>query len=232
LAHSRAFASVVSFQKKFLPESGVNRNSVIGLLNSKFRFTSFDGPAENLVFQVIPPITLFNGIFSDENNNFPISSVRIEEGGIAIASQNTNQVDRVLESVIELLGTQLHFRFEDAQLKKIYLSNLVCKFDSGIEEYVSALARVQSAISSVASDDPFIEKPFNLKRLAFGTSPDALPPQVTIQTIKDVDFLIERRAGHPFEENVYYSSAPLTTPKHTKALRLIENAMTSPTSGD
>jgi hypothetical protein len=39
------------------------------------------------------------------------------------------------------------------------------------------------------------------------------------------EFLIERRAGHPFRENRYFCSAPLPTRKHREALVKVEQIL-------
>ena len=63
--------------------------------------------------------------------------------------------------------------------------------------------------------------PFEIKRLAFGGG-DVPNPQMqlqpTIEAIERSDFLMERRAGAPYEVNRYFCAAPIKTAEHNKVL--------------
>ncbi len=43
---------------------------------------------------------------------------------------------------------------------------------------------------------------------------------VTIEAIENADFIIERRASADYSENIYFSSAPVSTSEHLKILAL------------
>ena len=70
--------------------------------------------------------------------------------------------------------------------------------------------------------------PFEIKRLAFGGG-DVPNPQMqlqpTIEAIERSDFLMERRAGAPYEVNRYFCAAPIKTAEHIKVLELIEREL-------
>ncbi len=56
--------------------------------------------------------------------------------------------------------------------------------------------------------------------LAFGSGDFAMAQVVTIEAIENADFIIERRASADYSENIYFSSAPVSTSEHLKILAL------------
>jgi hypothetical protein len=68
--------------------------------------------------------------------------------------------------------------------------------------------------------------PFKTKRLAFGYGDiTQSTPLQSLDEFKNVDFLIERRAGEPYSKNRYFSSAPLRTIDHVRVLEQIEKSI-------
>jgi len=70
--------------------------------------------------------------------------------------------------------------------------------------------------------------PFEIKRQAFGGGGVPNPQmqlQPTIEAIERSDFLMERRAGAPYEVNRYFCAAPIKTAEHIKVLELIEREL-------
>ena len=64
-----------------------------------------------------------------------------------------------------------------------------------------------------------------LKRLAFGPQTKGVHLQVSLENIDELDFTIERRSGRSFEDNRYFSSAPLRTSDHLVCLEQIEKLL-------
>jgi hypothetical protein len=64
--------------------------------------------------------------------------------------------------------------------------------------------------------------------LAFGSG-DVINPQMQLQPnidqIERSDFLLERRAGASYQQNRYYSGAPMKTADHIRLLEIIEREL-------
>jgi hypothetical protein len=139
------------------------------------------------------------------------------DGDIAIATR-TEQANLFLDDLMRVLDENLGYRLRSGKVTKSFLSNVVVEFDKSLEEYFEAISKMVAVINDARPG----RSPFNIKRLGFGEmdiSPLQTDPLVTVER---ADFVIERRVGHPFEENRYFCTAPMTTEDHVRVLERIE----------
>jgi hypothetical protein len=202
--------------EEYQPETGVLPHDMIELIKTAYGFHVFPQLLPNTP---LPATNEFQaGRFSANGSTFVISRlIMTADGDIAIATK-TEQADLFIDDLVRLLDENLGFRLRMGKLTKSFVSNVVVEFDSGLEEYLEPLSKMIVAINDARSG----RSPFNIKRLAFGEPDISPPPTDLLVIIERTDFVIERRAGRPFEENRYFCSAPMATEVHIRTLERIE----------
>jgi hypothetical protein len=203
-------------QEEYLPEAGIHPNHLWELIRTAYGFNTYPQWQPNT-----PPPTTTEfqvGSFSANGHSFVINRLILTlDGDIAIAT-STEQANLVLDDLMRLLDENLGFRLRMGKVTKNFVSNVVVEFDKGLEEYLEPISKVISVINGAR----LRKTPFNIKRMVFGEM-DIFPPATDpLVIIERSDFVIERRVGHPFEENRYFCTAPMQTGDHIHVLEQIE----------
>jgi hypothetical protein len=161
-----------------------------------------------------------NGRYTQGDENLGILQLVMTPKGDSVASSRTEYAELVLDDLIEMLDTQFGYRLRQSTKGKIYWSHLVVEFDKSTGEYIEKIGAIERFVTEHINN----KKIYRFKGCAFGARTSPLPPNAdTIDILEDQDFLIEHRVDTPFEQNRFFSSAPLTTDKHIRALEEIES---------
>jgi hypothetical protein len=202
--------------EEYQPETGILPHDMIELIRFAYGFHIFPQLQPNTP---PPASTEFQGgRFSANGSSFVINRLIMTlDGDIAIATR-TEQADLFIDDLIRLLDENLGFRLRIGNLTKSFVSNVVVEFDNGLEEYLEPLSKMIAVINDARPG----RSPFNIKRLAFGEADTSPPPTDPLIIIERADFVIERRAGRPLEENRYFCTAPMATEDHIRILERIE----------
>lgn len=142
--------------------------------------------------------------------------------GIALEVQTTEDGDAVLDDIIALLEEHFGFRDISAASRRIYGSSVTLEFDKDIDDYMSVFKRIQDLLALVYTANFQTRAEIRVQRIAFACDPSELP---SAKAGYMGPFVIERRAGHPYSENRYFSSAPIRTSEHLDVLGKIEELM-------
>jgi hypothetical protein len=211
-----------------MPETGgIQIPAIESLLVSTYQLTAQEqmfemsplGPTRGL----IPQMVFANGQYSIDGQPVAIRQILFGSNGISINAQDTDAANQITDHIFSLLNTNLKFRFNG--LKRKYLSSLVVHFERDFESLVRGLSEVQKVIlEAVGKTRP---EEMALKRLGFGPETPGTYITVSLENIDKIDFVIERRAGHPFSENRYFSAAPVQTADHIRALEQIEKILSA-----
>ena len=215
IGHMNAAAALRENQEEYAPEKGVVFADLVELVKSTYSFQTFPSAAPG--HPLLPTLTFQGGRFGSGPDSFAITLLVMEAEGDVVLTTTTDQGDLVLNSLVTLLDEKLEYRLAGAIKRRSYISNIVVEFDEGLELYIQKLSAIAEAINRARPKLP----EFNLKRLAFG-GPNWIPATDQVTTIESAEFLIERRAGTPFGENRFYSSAPMNTADHIRVLTEIE----------
>jgi hypothetical protein len=213
-----------------MPVGGVLLNDMVSVVSNAYKFTAVPTFPPGVPFQLMPILQFQNGELSVDGAKFVISQITITNNAIVVISQTTEASDAVLENVISLLDSSLGFRIGSSETRLTHISNIVVKFDRGLEEYLTLIGQIEQIISSAAPSSP---GPFKIKRLTFGREAFNMPDPTIIaspEAAERADFVIERRVGHAFSENRYFCGAPLSTPQHIRVLETIEEMISSASS--
>lgn len=210
------FVAFKEFPEEYQPETPAPLTDVVNSIRSTYQFTVYPifNPAG-----IPETFTFANGRFLDGDKTFAIGQLVMAPNADIAVTISTEQAERVLEHLMDLLDTNFGYRLRQAKIVKSFLSNIVVTFDRGLEEYIRQFEHMADIINRFRLPE---RREFAIKRLAFGDSPEPVTGVDIMAMIERGDFTIERRAGRPFGENRYFSSAPLRTQDHIRVLEQIE----------
>src|SRR5271168_1214436 len=201
-----------------MPERTVLMRDLISFVGNAYKFSAMPqtppGP-------VIDPVFSFqSGELIVGDRKLAITSITLAVGGTIVAARNTDEADIILDDLVATLDTELGYRIRDNVKRRDYQSNIVVQFEPSLEDQISALLRAERVLNR---EIPRPNAPFKTKRLAFGFGDPVRPIRpFSLDDIPNSDFVIERRAGEPYEDNRYLCAAPLRTSEHARVLELVE----------
>ena len=176
--------------------------------------------------QNLPFITFQGGAFTVDREKIAVIGMSLVTNGDIVHAPTAEIAEKVLDDLISNLEQVFGFRYSNSTQERIYQSNITVDFEGGLQDKLEGIKKLQSIISREIVRPSL---PFEFKRLAFGggdiPNPQLLQLQPTIEALERSDFLLERRAGAPYEANRYFSSAPMKTADHIKLLESIEREL-------
>ena len=156
-------------------------------------------------------------IFSfGHHNGIIIMRFVIYPRGFAVETQtNTDDCEKVIQDLLTLAATTLGFVLSRPTLaRKIFLSQITFLTEISLDWLHPALKMLAERVNPFAR--PLVdEKTYEATGLILNVDESNLK-------IPAGAFTIERRVGVPFSQNTYFSSAPMPTKEHQKALEDFE----------
>jgi hypothetical protein len=208
------------------PPNGIVWKDVIAKIATTYKFAGIPAIQPGIASQI--QHIFQTGEFESEGEKIAIQSLFLTINGAAIQALTTEQSDLVLDNLISLLDESFGFRIRTSSYKRDCASHVVVQFEKSIESCIAILGTVNELVRNALRTVPL--GPFSLKRLAFGkesVGETVTPIQITgLDAVDRMDFIIERRANHPFSENRYYAAAPISTEKLFGLLGEIEKVIT------
>ena len=217
IGHLQGFAVFREPMEEYAADKQPPISELIQFISSSYQFASY--PVLRPGAALPTTFNFMGGRFPEEGNHFSINQlVMAAETDLAVTS-SAYQSDLVLNHLITTLDETFGFRLRSSRITKSYVSNIVVEFERGIEEFIQKLARMEAAINE--KRNPKLPR-LKFKRLGFGAKGGTPAETDPISAVEEAEFLIERRAGSPFEQNRYFCSAPMLTDDHLRVLEVIE----------
>lgn len=159
-------------------------------------------------------VTLREGQF----NGSAIREVELYNDGVIIRSPTaTEHIDAFLDDLFRWLKADLDYELtEKPRIRKVYQSEMVIGVDSDLDSLLTPLKSIASKITKIVSRETQFSHPYATVGFLCAFDPafdTAATPGV---------FRLERKLNQKFEENIYYSMAPMTTNSHIGLLEEIE----------
>jgi|HubBroStandDraft_6_1064221.scaffolds.fasta_scaffold314734_2 hypothetical protein len=166
-------------------------------------------------------LTFKGGAFQAREEVFVDVQLTIfNDGVVARSSSSTEDTDRFLENVISSAVTEYSLTFDPSMVRRrIYLSELNVRLDKPLVSINPKLTAFADKLSAMCSNTAPTH--FELGGISFWTDS-------TFAVTKTSPFLIERKANAPFNENRFYTKAPLQTEQHIVILAELEAILISP----
>jgi hypothetical protein len=160
-----------------------------------------------------------DGRFVTEGRTIAIKDLGFFVDGILAVAWNTDDAEAILNDLIVWVVQNFGIREPRTKLPRKYVSSVVIEFDAELGGALTAFEELQEGFASAIKERYGMEPEINASRIALSADPTKLPPQTTFE------FTIERRAGRPFSENRYFSSATLPTASHLDLLGAFERRL-------
>ncbi len=203
------------------PINGVMARHVIDFINKLYQFSVTPDIPEGIPPIAVPYYVYQSGVLERDNETLPIQQLVTFQNGYMVTARNTGVGDAILDHLTKELDEGLGYRFSSAKQSRTYQSSIVVQFEPALEERIATFDRIEKVLNERIRRP---RHPFKTKRVAFGYGDvAAVTAPVTIATLEESDFVIERRASEPYSENRYYCSAPVSSPDHLKILEAVES---------
>lgn len=212
VGHLNAVAAWRETIEEYAPLRGSYLPEIIAGVRMKYGFVSAPDadPTDN-------SFMFLQGKYQSESESFGVGMLLMEPYGDLAQTVTTDQAETFLTDFTRYLDETFGYRLTKSVKRKSYVSNIVVEFDGPIESASETLTKIGALVQEIFP----VGADVGLKRLAFGNA--VLKPTVDqITQAENADFLIERRAGSPYEANRYYCSAPLRSREHVQLLERIE----------
>jgi hypothetical protein len=206
-----------------IPTGGLLVRDFLRMVGDTYQFSVKPEIQPGVPPNLIQTLVFQSGVLETEKEKFPITQLIIRMGGGAVTANTTDAADKVLDDVIRCMDTALRYRFASSKMRRTYYSVVVVQFDSGIEERISAIGKIEAILNRTMTRRA---SPFKIKRLAFGYG-DPIQLAMAIENFDNADFVIERRAGEPYSENRYFCGGPTRTDDLIEILELIEREISA-----
>jgi len=187
------------------------------LLQSKFNFISIPQPAS----QANPKEVLCfeHGFFNYEGRDINIRAFEIYPHGLVAQAADSNAAEIFLDEFSAFATAELGQVAEGLIGRKFFASSLMVQFDKEANGFLSANEKIIALFSNHLKATYGLEQKAELSRISMRPDPDKLNARVgSLLT----EFTLERRINAPYEDQKFYSTAPLRTDDHIAFLQKIE----------
>lgn len=207
--------------EEFAPAAGANSPSILSLIAQRYGFsmvptitTREDLNKNGLVFGM--------GHFQYNGQPFVVTDFAVYTDGLAAVTQRSEWAEAFLDDVISWVKIEFGFREISSGIQQLYSSSVIVDFENSPSRLVRQFRQIADFISDRTITIARDRKQMNFSRLDFEIDKRTLTGQAALSK-----FILERRAGVGFEQERYFSSAPMTTADHIQTLEEIERVAAS-----
>ena len=163
------------------------------------------------------PLRFSGGVLKKGRARAVIKEFSLYTDGVAAFAHNTDDAERFIEDILNWGKKEFGLRDLVSAPRKLYVSTVIVDFEKEIDAIIQPMKDLQQLYAGYLAEHRNVVDDVRVTRLGFGVDP--------LKAFKDSeipDFLIERRATHPFDDNRLISQAPLPTTVHLEFLQKLE----------
>jgi hypothetical protein len=199
------------------PITGINDREIIAAITSRYHFLKSPDLAKDDIAK--DGYKFGSGQHPFGAILFRINDFSIYRDGLVINATATDGAEAFLDDVIQFMQERFDFRDFETEPRRYFQSQLVVEFDRSPARLLTALDDLSYTISGPLEDIYRMDIPMQFARLDFDFDKMSKHPAPAVVQ----RFIIERRAGVPFESERYFCAAPMRTGDHIQVLERIEN---------
>lgn len=190
---------------------GIDIMPMLDAIKDRYGFQEYPKTVEQGNEYNAKGIVFANGSFVIKNHRHTIVKATMFGDGIVVdTALSTEFSEAFLSDVLDFLSTQFALTYRPEMVhRRIYLSELIVRTDKDLHRLFAPLAAINQKLELLTG------KNFQPAGFGFGVDP-------TISTAQPAPFRFEREVLKPFEQQRYYSAAPLQTVQHEDLLREME----------
>jgi hypothetical protein len=196
---------------------GRNVFSLIAPIIAKYKFVQFPTKPEEL--DLSNGIKFVGGSFQkDPQNDIAIDLTIFNDGFIADTRSSTEDSDAFFEEFFSWIVIEFGLvPYKEILRSRVYVSELWVETDKSLNTLNPKLENFAKRLTTLIVGHNHHPISFETYGISFWTNPTiTLPPG---------PFKFERAEGSPFNENRYFSAAPLQTDVHLEILEELENIL-------
>lgn len=184
------------------------------LLVKTYKFKKF--PSLSEIADLSKGVVFEGGQFVvDEDRPIIVSLIFYNDGILADTASSTTHSDAFLMDASERISQVIKIpNYETIIRKRLYLSQVYVNTKKSLELINPQMKLISQYLSNTVEDG---NKSFQMGGIHF------MPDQVS--KVDPAPFRFERATGVSFDENRYYSVAPLPTDKHLELLSMLEGIL-------
>lgn len=198
---------------------GYNLLKIVPNIIEKYRFQLF--PTKFEEFDLTQGVKYHGGTFQIDSQHDISVDVNIYNNGLLVDTRSsTKDADAFLDEFLTWIASELDLvSYQEVLNTKIYVSELWVQTDKPLNALNPKLADFAKRLTSLIVGHENHPIAFETTGIYLSTNP--------IITNPPGGFRFERVEGAPFNENRYYSAAPLQTDLHLEMLEELENILSS-----
>jgi hypothetical protein len=163
--------------------------------------------------QQAKPLTFYQGIVVLEGRSIVIDTLSIFQAGLIVTTRtNTKDADVVIADLLNWAAPKFDVTFEELRPSFAYSSQIDFRFESPIPQLLPRLSNLGSVITKRLSPLWEMKPAFELTTLTYSFD------RISYPNFAPINLRIDRRSGHKFDDNVFWSDAPLSTDDHVAFL--------------
>lgn len=199
--------------QEYAPLGGVFLPPLYDAVRGRYGFTSV--PDMN---SKEPPKFSIGRIMSS-GREYPVQELALHPDGLVCSADSTEIAEFFLGDLLSFLRDHFGFRQIDGQVLTLFLSQVWVQFEESTDALISKMEAIASLIEKITSPlYGIVGVPIQLHSLTFDYDRTRISPLLD----SFAPFRIERKVRAPYDQNVLFSTAPLRTKDHLKALEKIE----------
>lgn len=150
-----------------------------------------------------------------------ISALQLYRNGIFAESQaSTSSIDHFADDLLSWVQSEFKIECLISQpVKRRYFSSIEVKVSVDVSSKFERLNKVSTMLSKMANDSGVEVASYEFSGLTINSEPN---PKNVVQTGR---FVFERRQGEKYEDNIFYSEAPVTSDQHLELLTELEKSL-------
>jgi len=210
IVNVRTARSLWYIDTRDLNPRGISLYPVLGAIKDRYRFQITPRTPEELNPNNPKGITLSDGVFSQGSQLHSINRLTMYgDGFLAESNHSTDFSDAFLDDLLSYAARQFGLSYRPEMiLRKAYFSELIARTDRRLDLVFAPLSQLCGALQAASGA--------RFEAAGFELGADYSTPE------RPVSFRFERELIKPFEQNRYYSLAPLQTAQHEQVLLRLE----------
>lgn len=210
---------IMTFQH---PPGGIYLPTIVNALRDRYGFLGT--PHEIKDLDEAKGINFSHGQFMRQDLNAPNAFVIRQfsiynTGLVADTNSSTDDAQAFLEDIIKWGQEFLHAKIRSSD-NFCYLSNIEFSSSFNFDRFLTPAEILSTNIGDCLKKYGIAHRPYQF--FGFSMNMDRMNQDGTQTPSVLSSFILERREGHPFNSNLYFSSAPLRTVDHIALLKLLE----------
>jgi hypothetical protein len=181
------------------------------------RYGFLQGPRTVNEYDMSKGIVFLRGIFAED---FVIDRFQAYENGVLCEMASpTSKCDEFLTDVLAWIEATFDVLLtEQPSPPRVYLSQVEVVLEKDMERIADKFEQLGKLIATKLNQMGHALPSYSLSGFRMQLDP-------TLEIPKPPEFVLEKRAGKPYSEHIYYSAAPLPTERHLELLTEVESVL-------